>query len=52
MKVDELLAEVVPLQNQLDAVQRRERALKVQKARIKAQKAQQQLHAAQAPEKP
>lgn len=37
---------------QMDAVKRKEKTLKVQKARIKAQQAQQQLHAAEAPEKP
>lgn len=52
MKVCELLAEVDPLKAQLDLVQRKDRALKVQKARIKAQRAQQQLHAAQTPAKP
>jgi len=50
MKIAELVAD--PFRSQLDSVKKQEKALTVQKARIKAQKAQQQLHTAQAATKP
>lgn len=52
MKIDELLGGSDPLRQQLDVVKTKEKALKVQKARIKAQQSQQQLRAAQASAKP
>lgn len=51
MKIAELVA-ADPFRTQLDSVKKREKALKVQKARVKAQQAQQQLRTAQAPAKP
>jgi hypothetical protein len=49
------IAEVVgsdPLKSELDRNRKAQQALKVRKAQIKAQVAQQQLRAAQAPAKP
>ena len=51
MKISEVMA-ADPFTAQLDSVKNQEKALKVRKARVKAQKAQQQLHTAQAPTKP
>ena len=52
MTIKELLAETDPLRQQMDGVKRQEKALKVKKARINSQRAQQQLRVAQAPTKP
>lgn len=51
MKITEIVG-TQPYKAQMDAVKRQEKATKVRKARIKAQHAQQQLRAAQAPAKP
>lgn len=51
MNIAELMA-ADPFKAQLDSVKKQEKALKVRKARVKAQQAQKQFHAAQAPTKP
>ena len=51
MRIEELTASD-PLKAQLDRNKKAQHALKVRKAQIKAQVAQQQLRAAQAPAKP
>lgn len=50
MKVVELMNN--PHAAELDRIKAQEKATKVRKARVKAQQAQQQLRAAQAPTKP
>lgn len=52
MRIREILTELDLLRQQMDGVKRQEKATKIRKARIKAQHAQQQLRAAQAPAKP
>lgn len=41
-----------PFKAQMDGIKRKQQQLKVSKARVKAQQAQQQLRATQAPTKP
>lgn len=51
MKIVELLAPD-PLKPQLDRIKKSQQALRVRKATVKAQQAQQQLRAVKAPVKP
>ena len=51
MKIEEVVG-VNPYHAQLDRLKKQEKAIKVGKSRVKAQQAQAQLRAAQAPAKP